>query len=117
MFCCLIVHDVELRFETFLFKHGELVFICVKHCDVREVVNGGGKNAVGFVMVHDEMADGSVERHEREVSCHVVIDDATVFVGEYSETEYVSDRSIAIVGNEGWSAVALIPLVDGLLNR
>ena len=116
MFCCLIVHDVEFRFETFLFKHDELFFICVKHGDVREVVDGGGENAVGFIMVHDEVADGSVERHEWEVSCHVVIDDTTVFVGEYSETEHVSNRSIAIIGNEGWSVVVLIPVVVVLLN-
>ena len=117
MLGCLIVHDVELRFESFFFKHDELFFICVEYRDVREVFDGRGKDAVGFIMVHDEMAYRPVKRHEWEVSSHVMVNDTTVFVGEYAETEYVTNRSIAIIGNESWSVVVLIPVVVVLLNR
>ena len=60
-------------------------------------------------MVHDEETDQSVERHEWEISRHVMIDDTTVFVGTSSKAEYVLNQCITIIGNEGWLAVDLIP--------
>ena len=48
-------------------------------------------------MVYDKVAYASIKGHEWEVSSHVVVHYARVFIGKCAKAEYVGDRLIVDV--------------------
>ena len=61
VFCGLIIHDVELRLESFAGEFVEVFLVCVKDCFVVQTFVGGGKDEVGFVMVQNKETDTAIQ--------------------------------------------------------
>ena len=61
VFCGLIIHDVELRLESFAGEFVEVFLVCVKDCFVVQTFDGGGKDEVGFVMVQNKETDAAIQ--------------------------------------------------------
>ena len=92
MFCGLIIHDVELRLESFAGEFVEVFLVCVKDCFVVQTFDGGGKDEVGFVMISQEEAYTTIERYKWERACEVVVHKAACFVCKCAKAKHVGDR-------------------------
>ena len=98
--CGLVVHYVHFDFEAFLLEHIEIFLIGVGDDLVGHAVDGSGEDAVGLVVVHDEVTDTPIDRNEREVAGHVVVDNTCMLVCKCTETKYVCNRCIAIIRDD-----------------
>jgi hypothetical protein len=87
----LVVHGIELDPETFRGEFVKLFLVCLKNGNVVEPCDWYGKDGVGLIMVHDQEAHTSIQRHEWEVPGEIIVHDPTLFVCKCSETKYVRD--------------------------
>ena len=106
MFCHLIIHNVHSDFESLFLKLFELLLVCFVDNDVGESGDRCGEDTVGFIVVHDEIADAPVQRDKWEVAGHVIVHDSGSLVGESSKAKYICDRCITVVRDD-----ILIPAV------
>ncbi len=100
MFCHLIIHNVHSDFESLFLKLFELLRVCFVDNDVGESGDRRGKDTVGFVVVHDEIADAPVQRDKWEVAGHVIVHDSGSLVGESSKAKYICDRCITVIRDD-----------------
>ena len=76
VFCCLIIHNVEFWLELFLHKLVEICFLCVEDASIIQPGNRRGHDGICFIMVNDQETHAPVERHEREVTRQVVVNNS-----------------------------------------
>jgi hypothetical protein len=65
MFRSLIVHHVQFWFEPFSSEFLEITFVCIVDTRVIQACNGGSKNGICFVNVHDEVAYAPVKQKRK----------------------------------------------------
>jgi hypothetical protein len=66
-FCCLIVHDIKFWVVPFANQEFKVLFVCIQYALRVEARDWRGEDGVGFVVVHHEETDVTIEGHEREV--------------------------------------------------
>ena len=102
--CCLIVHHVHLNFEPLCFEHFESLLVGFEYYGISEAGDWCGKDAVGFVVVHDEGAHALVQLDKWEVAGHVVVHDSGPLVGKCTKAENFCYQCVTAVRDN-----ALIP--------
>ncbi len=61
-----------------------------------------------FVVVHHKKTYFFIKQHEGEVTCAVVVDDTSVFVGKGTKAEHVDDGLIVNIISEGRPGLVVV---------
>jgi hypothetical protein len=76
-----------------------LLLVSIEDGHVIEAHDPRCKDGVGFTMAQYEKTNTPFVQHEGELSCQVMVTNATIFVCEGTKTEYICNQFVFIVSN------------------